>query len=112
MYQDSFKSLNYVVGIVRLIPNQDVLEAFKWMNVERIKPLFLLKTFVKRTDKENYCSNCSYNFQGEEESYHYCVSCLEELSCCDDEHCDKDNQRIEETAISFLEEAYMKFRKN
>ncbi|MFH1918108.1 MAG: hypothetical protein ABIJ14_03345 [Nanoarchaeota archaeon] len=109
MYQDSFKSLNHVSGMVRLIPNQDVLESFKWMNIERIKPLFIPKAFVKRTDKGNYCSNCDYSFQGEEENYYYCVSCLEELACCDDEYCDKDNQRAEESAISFLEES---FRKN
>ena len=112
MGTNEFKSLEQIKGIVKLIPNEEVLEAFKWMNMERIKPLFSPKVFVERTEEGDYCSNCNYKFRGEESDYHYCVRCLEKMNCCDDKLCDKDRERAEESVISFLGNLHRNFRNN
>lgn len=108
MWTNEFKSLEQVKGIVSLIKSEEILEAFRWMNKERLMPLFIPKAKVRRYDEGNFCSRCDYQFQGEEADYHYCVRCGEELACCDNPNCDKDRQRAEESMISFLYKAYTK----
>jgi len=107
-----FRDLNQIKGIVSLIPNKDVLEAFKWMNQEDLKLLVMPEAKVLRYKEGDFCSECNYQFKGEESDYHYCVNCLEELRCCDDHFCDKDNQRAEETVWSILEDFYKETRKH
>jgi len=109
---NEFKSLEQIKGIVRLIKNKDVLEKFKLMNKERLIPLFVPKSNVLRYEEGDFCSNCNYKFIREEANYHYCVNCLEELACCDDELCDKDWQRAEESMISFLDNIYERINKH
>ncbi len=98
-----FRDMNQVKGMILLIPNEGVLDAFTEMNIERLKQLVMPKAKVLRYKEGNFCSNCDYEFRidsetGDDESgYHYCVNCLEELLCCDDEMCDRDNERLDET---------------
>jgi len=114
---DGFKSLNQVKGIVRLIYKKDILEAFKWVNKERLIPLFMpsskvIRKYCEKTYEEiDSCSSCGYEFRidetGDKEAdYHYCVNCLKELACCNDKNCDKDRERAEESMISFLYNIY------
>ncbi len=113
---DEFKSVKQVKEIVKLIKSEDILETFYWMNQERLIPLFapkakVIREYSEEIDKEiSFCSNCNYEFKDEEADYHYCVNCLEELACCDDDNCDKDRERIKESIRSFLQDCYS--RKN
>ncbi len=101
-----FKNQKQIEGIISLIPNEEILEAFVSMNLERLRPLFGFNAKVLRYEEGNFCSNCGYKFRGEQSNYHYCISCLEELACCDDPFCDRDNQRIEENIWNSLESYY------
>lgn len=112
-----FKSLEQVKGIVKLIPNSNVLSAFQKINRDRLKPLFLPDVFVEiNEDGEAHCSECNYRFEIEnkegdnEADYAYCVNCLRSLTCCGDNSCYKLNQDLDEAIEWTLEEYFRKTR--
>jgi hypothetical protein len=114
---DKFKNLEQVKGIINLIKREEFLDAFYFMNLERLISLFWPRAKVQRFIEGNFCSLCDYEFKINEETnedesdYHYCVHCREELACCDDITCDKDRERAEESARSFLYYTYMENNK-